>query len=682
MEILLETLTLPGAALGPQNPLPRFRDPQHDRAPASDGTLTDEQLAGFGKHTGARLLPYCAQDRFSFDKPMRDYPVIRMENDRLRALFLPGFGGRLWSLYDKKLGRELLFRNPVIQPANLALRCAWMSGGIEWNVGQLGHAYSTCDDVFFARCTGPDGRPFLRMYDYLRTTGLVWQVDFHFPEEDSAFLAAHVRVINPTDRVAPLYWWTNIAVPETGARVLSGCGDVIYINPNTLTKEGAVHGYGAARMPHLPPLGNADVSYPENFPYSNEYFFQNPPTDPAPWEASLYRDGFAFVERSTQPLRIRKMFCWGMHKGGRNWQDHLALPGQGAYMEIQAGLSPTQCHGADMTPGAVLRFTQCFGSMELDPALWSEPDWDAAVRCAGEEAEQVLPAARLAEWDQAFTALEDAPQAELLHAGHGWGALEQRRRARMGEPPLPGWPEDGTHTVFSPEEQPWAELLADNRMTPLEPGQLPVSWMTDPAWRPLLTDAYRTDPSNAAVAAALGVLEYENENWDEAAAIWRENWNMQPTAIVCRCLAQNSLRKGKEPQARELMRQAMALQGDAPHPALAAEYLTMLQAQSRWQELWDAFSALPKAVQQDERVTILAATAAGHLQNDEFLDRVFAHKFAVIREGETQLTDVWFAAMARRKAAAEGRDDLAAVEQEVRATMAPPDTIDFRLTGR
>ena len=57
MEILLETLTLPGAALGPQNPLPRFRDPQHDRTPASDGTLTDEQLAGFGKHTGARLLP-------------------------------------------------------------------------------------------------------------------------------------------------------------------------------------------------------------------------------------------------------------------------------------------------------------------------------------------------------------------------------------------------------------------------------------------------------------------------------------------------------------------------------------------------------------------------------------------------------------------------------------------------
>lgn len=680
MEIALETLTLPGAALGPQNPLPRFRDPQHDRPPASDGTLTDGQLAGFGRHNGFRLLPYCAQDRFSFDKSLRAYPAVRMENDRLRALFLPGFGGRLWSLYDKKRERELLFRNPVIQPANLALRCAWMSGGIEWNLGQLGHAYSTCDDVFFARCAGPDGRPFLRLRDYLRTTGLVWQVDFHFPAEDSPFLLAHVRAENPTGRTAPLYWWTNTALPEAGARVLSGCGDVIYINPNTLTREGTVHGYGAARMPHLPPLGQVDVSYPENFPYSNEYFFQNPPEDPAPWEAALYPDGFAFVERSTQPLRVRKMFCWGMHKGGRNWQDHLALPGQGAYVEVQAGLSPTQCHGADMAPGQVLRFTQGFGSMGLDPALWADPDWDKAARAAGEEAERALPAARLAELDAAYTALEGAGETELLHAGHGWGALEQRRRARMGQPPLPGWPEDGTETEFSEEERPWAELLATGRLGPLEPGQLPASWMTDPAWRPLLADAYRADPSDPAVAAALGVLDYENEDWEEGARLWRESWNMRPTAIVCRCLAQDCLRRGREPQARELMRQALALQGADPHPALAAEYLAMLQAQERWQELWNAYAALPEAVRQDERVMILAACAADRLGEEDFLDRVFAHKFAVIREGETLLTDVWFSTMARRRAAAEGREDREALEREARATLTPPDTIEFRLT--
>ena len=62
-----------------------------------------------------------------------------LENDILRATFLLGFGGRLWSLFHKPAGRELLTVNPTIQFANLALRNAWFSGGVEWNIGTIGH---------------------------------------------------------------------------------------------------------------------------------------------------------------------------------------------------------------------------------------------------------------------------------------------------------------------------------------------------------------------------------------------------------------------------------------------------------------------------------------------------------------------------------------------------------------
>ncbi|WP_344841667.1 DUF5107 domain-containing protein [Nonomuraea dietziae] len=51
---------------------------------------------------------------------------------------MPGLGGRLWSLVELSTGRELLHRNPVIQPANLALRDAWFAGGVEWNLGTTG----------------------------------------------------------------------------------------------------------------------------------------------------------------------------------------------------------------------------------------------------------------------------------------------------------------------------------------------------------------------------------------------------------------------------------------------------------------------------------------------------------------------------------------------------------------
>jgi hypothetical protein len=54
---------------------------------------------------------------------------VVLENDILKATFMPVSGGRLWSLYHKPEQRELLNRNPVFQPANLANRNAWFSGG-------------------------------------------------------------------------------------------------------------------------------------------------------------------------------------------------------------------------------------------------------------------------------------------------------------------------------------------------------------------------------------------------------------------------------------------------------------------------------------------------------------------------------------------------------------------------
>lgn len=87
--------------------------------------------------------------------------TIELENDCLKAVFLAEYGMRLYSLYDKVLGRELLFRNPVFQMANLALRDAWFSGGIEWNFGQMGHAFTTCSPVYAAVCREPSGEEFL-----------------------------------------------------------------------------------------------------------------------------------------------------------------------------------------------------------------------------------------------------------------------------------------------------------------------------------------------------------------------------------------------------------------------------------------------------------------------------------------------------------------------------------------
>ena len=46
-------------------------------------------------------------------------PVVVQESTRLKAIYSLNQGGKMLSLFDKKLNKEILFRNPVFQPANL-----------------------------------------------------------------------------------------------------------------------------------------------------------------------------------------------------------------------------------------------------------------------------------------------------------------------------------------------------------------------------------------------------------------------------------------------------------------------------------------------------------------------------------------------------------------------------------
>ncbi|GAI29796.1 unnamed protein product, partial [marine sediment metagenome] len=119
--------------------------------PYSDRTIPDNKKELLGHEAAFRVLPYRMQDRYS----RRRHPIclkqIILENDLIEAVFLPEFGGRLYSLRDKKTGKNILYRNSVFQLANLAIRNAWFSGGIEWNIGQIGHTFTTCSPVYVAK---------------------------------------------------------------------------------------------------------------------------------------------------------------------------------------------------------------------------------------------------------------------------------------------------------------------------------------------------------------------------------------------------------------------------------------------------------------------------------------------------------------------------------------------------
>ncbi|MDD6873900.1 MAG: DUF5107 domain-containing protein, partial [Clostridiales bacterium] len=146
-KVFQEKQTFRMAWLDKNNPLPDLQLPP--TAPEKltwDESLTEEDARYFTYGHVNSILPYQFQDNYTQDKTEQKQTVVVLENAHIRAEFLPWMGGRLWSL--KKDGRELLCHNPVVQPRNLALRNAWCSGGVEWNIGLRGHHMMTCSPMF------------------------------------------------------------------------------------------------------------------------------------------------------------------------------------------------------------------------------------------------------------------------------------------------------------------------------------------------------------------------------------------------------------------------------------------------------------------------------------------------------------------------------------------------------
>ena len=378
MKIKHEAFQIKGAPLNGLNPLPKFRDHKKPSV-KTDEAFPEELKKGIGCQ--GKVLPYLMQDRYTQEKKPLTLKSYVLENQFLHARFLPEYGGRLHALYDKIEQRDLLFANPVIQPGNLAIRNAWLSGGIEWNIGCIGHTYTTCDNVYTAILDDGKGNDFLRIYEFERNKSIFWQVDFHLPD-DSRYLICHVRMINPFDVDTTTYWWSNIAVPtDTKTRILASNRHVISFVDGACKFE---------RLPKLTAFPDADVTFPDNAPRAFDYFIQKDNDGESTWEAAAYEDGLIFYERSTAPLYYKKLFAWGNHRAGKHWQEFLSDGvGTGYYAEIQAGIAPSQLHDKELPAHASYEWTQCFGRTRLDSnRLFG--DYDDAVDYLGATIDQEL----------------------------------------------------------------------------------------------------------------------------------------------------------------------------------------------------------------------------------------------------------------------------------------------------
>jgi hypothetical protein len=355
-ELKIKTWSMPAADLGSESPFPPLSSNQELHIaqrvdPGVPGEIRQNMMYGHLPN----ILPYAMQDGYNRERKRRDFRVAVLENNVLKATFLLEFGGRLWSLYHIPSQRELLFVNPVFQPANLALRNAWFSGGVEWNIGTIGHSPFTCAPLFAARGDGPDGTTALRMYEWQRIRQVTYQIDAWLPD-DSPVLFVRVCIRNPHAREIPMYWWSNIAMPETPeTRVIVPSESAYRYTYDHLNK-----------IP-VPTHAGLDYTYATRNARAADFFFHIL-DDAWPWIAALDGNGIGFVQVSTQRLKGRKLFVWGMGRGGRKWQEFLSVPGQ-SYLEIQAGLARPQLEHVPMPADTEWEWLEAYGLLEARASL-------------------------------------------------------------------------------------------------------------------------------------------------------------------------------------------------------------------------------------------------------------------------------------------------------------------------
>ncbi|WP_381792355.1 DUF5107 domain-containing protein [Streptomyces niveus] len=630
-------LTLPAAPLGPENPLPALRplDETHSIDERAKRELPRDMARQIGYEPLRTLLPVRVLDGYGRDREPTGFDTIVIENDRLRATVLPGLGGRIHSLHHKPTGRELLYRNPVFQPADFALNGAWFSGGIEWNIGATGHTTLSCAPVHAALVPAPDGGEMVRLWEWEPLRGLPFQVDLWLPD-DSDFLHVGVRIRNPHQGPAPVYWWSNIAVPEDEhTRVLAPAEEAWHFGYERSLR----------RVP-VPEYDGADRTYPLRGEFPADYFYEVA-LDSRKWITSLDADGHGLVQTSTDTLRGRKLFLWGAGRGGRRWQRWLTEPGTPGYAEIQAGLARTQLEHVKLEGHDDFSWLESYGPLEADPAAVHGADWDAARAEVADRLELALPRADVDAAYEAWLPYADNEPGERLATGSGWGALEVLRGEMRGGYQLHGTPFD--ESMLGEQQAPWVELFTQGTLPKPDGIVPPGPTLVAPHWRDML----ETAPAEPLTEYHLGVTQWHAGDLAQAVRSWERGLKLAASRWpLLRCLAVADREGGNPERAADQYADAFddlcRERGDdeswtAATASLAREAIAALLAVDRPRDarrVWDRLSEETRRRGTFRLIEAQLLIAEGEKAAARALfDAGF--EVADLREGAETLNEVW-----------------------------------------
>jgi hypothetical protein len=325
-----------------------------------------------------------------------------------------------------------------------------------------------------------------------------------------------------------------------------------------------------------------------------------------------------------------------------------------------------------MPAGAEWSWVEAYGLAETDPVVVQGADWDRAVSAVESEVRRLAPTRRLTDALAKASALADRPPGRTLSVADGWGALECRRRAAIGEPApdTPGTPyADETMTE---EQRPFVALLETGDFPELDPTQPPLGYVVGADWRRRLTGSAESWASllHLGVAAhAAGDLDAARDAYERSLRHARTPWALRNLALLL-----------EPPERADLMVEAHQLVPSLWQ--LTVEAGAALLAVERPDAALALIDAAPESVRAHGRARLLAARAALAVGDVDRAGRLLDEGIEVadLREGELALHSLWRDREALRRARQRGEPVDDEIRDEVRELPIPP-RYDFRMTG-
>lgn len=652
MSLIFSTQKLNAATLGGTSSLPPLTVMDNVQNMTSACLEEDDELfVGFGRVN--TCFPYKLQNMYNREIRETEFRTAVLENEYLKAVFLPDMGGRLWSLFDKKAEKELLYVNEAVRPCNLAVRNAWVAGGIEYNIGVIGHGPFTCDTMFTARTALSDGTPVLRFYEYERIRGVVYQMDFFLPEA-SPTLFARMRIVNPRSEMVPMYWWTNIAVP----------GDAK--SRNVINAVKSYHNTSFVISKCSVPYNDdgLDVTYPVNNPVAIDFFWILKP-ESRKYTAFIDDNGYGFVQHSTSRLKGRKLFVWGQGKGGARWQRFLTADGcDGKYYEIQAGLAKTQYECIPMPPNTAWEWLEGYSAIGTEPSK-IHGDWSEAQAETEKALDGIITEEAMEELLKSTHSMAVSPAETLIYAS-GWGRLENIRREKAGEKQMTPYLDFGS---TNEEQEVWLYLLENGNFSKSDDSKLPVSWMWQREWTELIKSSDNCCLKNLHLAA----IRFAECEFDEALKFGLSALEFERSSAALFVTSQIYRQLGEMSAAADLAIELGKLMPD--DISVMRQILDTILAADRYSEVIEIYESLSPSLKADGKNTLIYCRAILKMGDPQSAYDIMTANGGIsvpdLREGDNTISTTYIEIM--KESAVLNGDDFNAEKLQI------PEKFDFRM---